>query len=402
MTALFDPARHEPITSAPWREGVARAAIERIATASFDAFDPELGWPCHPLDEPPQPDQRFHMLYFGSGGVIWALEHLARIGAVDRRVDFAPFVAGIVERNRATTEAWGDGTASFPMGDSGLLLLRWTFGPDAALEERLHEVVRGNLCHSTREALWGSPGSVLAAVHLAEATGQERWRDLVREAVRILHDEMEVDADTGTWIWVQDLYGRRVRYLGAGHGFAGNIYPALRAAPLLDAGAVRLFEMRALQTLQATALHDGDAINWHAFVDPAVTRDRFPLVQDCHGAPGIVCRLAAAPRSAEWDALLLAAGELVWRAGPLVKGASICHGTAGSALACLKLARRSGNERWLHRARALAMHGIEQVERHRAQYGMGRHALWTGDLGLACVLWQCIIGGDAFPTLDVF
>jgi hypothetical protein len=42
------------------------------------------------------------------------------------------------------------------------------------------------------------------------------------------------------------------------------------------------------------------------------------------------------------------------------------------------------------------------VEQHRAQYGMGRHALWTGDLGLACVLWQCIIGGDAFPTLDVF
>jgi hypothetical protein len=125
-------------------------------------------------------------------------------------------------------------------------------------------------------------------------------------------------------------------------------------------------------------------------------------VQDCHGAPGIVCRLATAPRTAAWDTLLAEAGELTWRAGPLSKGASLCHGTAGSALALLKLWRRSGDAMWLDRARALAMHAIGQVERHRAQFGIGRHALWTGDLGLACVLWDCVAGDDVFPTLDVF
>jgi hypothetical protein len=28
--------------------------------------------------------------------------------------------------------------------------------------------------------------------------------------------------------------------------------------------------------------------------------------------------------------------------------------------------------------------------------------LWTGDLGVACVLWNCIVEGDRFPTLDHF
>jgi hypothetical protein len=68
----------------------------------------------------------------------------------------------------------------------------------------------------------------------------------------------------------------------------------------------------------------------------------------------------------------------------------------------LKLWRRSGEPVWLDRARALAMHGCGQVERHRVEYGQGRHSLWTGDLGLACLLWNCIVGTDAFPTLDVF
>jgi hypothetical protein len=123
-------------------------------------------------------------------------------------------------------------------------------------------------------------------------------------------------------------------------------------------------------------------------------------VQDCHGAPGIVCRVAGA-RSAP-DDLLRAAGELTWHAGPLAKGPSLCHGTAGSAMACLKLWRRLGDPLWLERARRLAMHAAEQVEAARTHHGQGRHSLWTGDLGVACTLWSCVRGDDHFPTLDVF
>ena len=68
----------------------------------------------------------------------------------------------------------------------------------------------------------------------------------------------------------------------------------------------------------------------------------------------------------------------------------------------LKLYRRTGAIRWLERARAFAMHAIEQSERHAKHYGQLRCSLWTGDLGLAVYLWDCIQGQAKFPTMDVF
>lgn len=402
-TALFDPARHEPLTSTPWRESLARDAIRRIADSAAAEFDQASGWRVHPLDDPKSPDEQQHSLYIGSGGAIWALEHLARVGAIDAVPGFEPFVAGLVERNRADLVDSPHGHASYLLGDAGLLLLQWTFTHDEACADRLFDAVQGNLRNPVREALWGSPGTVLAAIHMAEATGQTRWHGLVREAVQIIVGEMEPDPNAGgAWVWVQDLYGRRRAMLGAGHGFVGNVYPALRAATMLDPRLVSDLMDRALRTLQVTALRHDGAINWHPVVDtPAALAGRIPLVHDCHGAPGVVCRLAGAPRSPAWDELLLGAGELVWRAGPLAKGASLCHGTAGSGMAMLKLWRRSGNELWLRRARALAMHTAEQIERLRVVHGQGRQTLWTGDLGAACFLWNCVVGDDAYPTLDV-
>lgn len=403
MTGLFDPARHEALSGSAFDEDAARAAITRIVASALAEFDGEQGWSAHPLDDPDFPDQRFHNLYFGAGGVIWALQWLQRAGAVGALPDFSGLVAQLVERNRPFLADSQHGSASTLMGEVGLDMLHWRQRPDAALAQRLHDNIRVNLHNPAREALWGNPGTVLAAIHLAEATGESRWQELVRDSAEALLAEMEIDADTGTWIWVQNLYGRPpVRYLGAGHGFAGNVYPFLRGAALLPAAQVALVAERALASLLATVLRADGGANWHPRIDPVGAVGKLPPVQDCHGAPGILCRLAAAPRTPAWDQLLLQAGELTWFAGPLAKGASICHGTAGSALAMLKLWRRSGDPAWLARARALAMHAFGQVERHRAEYGVGRQSLWTGDLGLACVLWNCVTGADSFPTLDVF
>lgn len=403
MTPLFDPARHEPLNAPAWSEAAARDAVQDIADEAFRAFDPALGWPAHPRDDPSTPEERFHEIYFGSGGVIWALEHLARGGAVARQHDFLPFVAGIVARNRARIGEPQHGTQSFLIGDAGLLMLHWSLDPGEAVAAQLMQVVRSNLRNTALEQLWGSPGTLLAAIFMAEATGRAEWIDLLREGVQILWQQMEThDEAGGHWLWVQDLYGRRYPMLGAGHGLAGNVFPALRGAAFLDPALVQGYAGRALQTLQATALRDAGRINWHPMVAAAdKANGKLPLVQDCHGAPGIVCRLAGAPRSAAWDELLLGAGELTWHAGPLTKGVAFCHGTAGSAMALLKLWRRTGDARWLDRARAMAMHALGQSEADRGQYGRRRYSLWTGDLGLACVLWACVQGSDGFPTLDV-
>jgi len=90
----------------------------------------------------------------------------------------------------------------------------------------------------------------------------------------------------------------------------------------------------------------------------------------------------------------------VWNAGPLSKGAGLCHGTAGNGYALLKLHRRTGDPIWLERARSFAMHAIEQSRQMRERYGSGRYTLWTGDPGVAVYAWHCLTGADALPGLD--
>lgn len=400
---LFEPERHEPLGAVPWEEGVVRAAIRRMADDALAHFDPHDGWPVHPLDEPDSPTERRAMLYFGSGGVIWALQCLRDLGAVDFGRDFTDTVVALPAANRAATEGWGPAmTKSYLMGDAGLLLLQWRFTHDTTIADRLFAVVESNIDHPSREALWGSPGTMLAALHMAGASGEPRWRELFVRAVQALFDQMMFEPALGAWIWVQDLYGKRRRFLGAGHGFAGNVYPALRGAALLPAGLRDAMTERALQTLQASATRERDRINWLPAYDPDGLLPTKWLVQDCHGAPGVICRTADAPVSDAWDQILGPAGELTWRAGPLTKGPGLCHGTAGNGYALLKLFKRTGRPLWLERARAFAMHAIAQVERERARQGAGRFSLWTGDLGVALFAWDCIGGSADFPTLDVF
>jgi hypothetical protein len=195
---------------------------------------------------------------------------------------------------------------------------------------------------------------------------------------------------------MQPIYG--VRYLGAAHGFAGNAGVIVRGLDLLDDASRRRWSQALVETMQRTALRDGELANWPTVAD-RLRRSPPTLVQWCHGAPGMIAGVAALPEP-ELDTLLGAAGELVWVAGPLEKGASLCHGTAGNGFAFLKLYRRSGDARWLERARAFAMHAMAQSDRHAQRYGQRRHSLWTGDPGVALYVVACIDGNDALPLVD--
>ena len=402
MPSLYDPARHEPLGTTPWSEAAARAAVARITDDALRVFTPEGLWPAHPLDDPDPPDTRKLALYHGAGGLIWALQHLRRAGAIEGAVDFTATIATLADRNHAVIASRNNAHGSYLLGDTGLLLLHWQATRDAAIAGRLFATIEANLHHKALEALWGSPGSLIATLHMAEATSEPRWRDQLERGLRILLDAMVFDEGPGAWLWVQDLYGRQTRYLGAGHGFAGNVFPALRGAGLLPESLVASYAERALQTLTATAVRNRDGINWPPQHDPSGEPPKKWLMQDCHGAPGILCRVADAPHTAAWDALLRGAAEATWQAGPLEKGVGLCHGTAGNGYALLKQWQRSGDAIWLERARAFAMHAIEQVERFAERTGQSRHSLWTGDIGVALFVWACIDGDARYPTLDVF
>ena len=71
-------------------------------------------------------------------------------------------------------------------------------------------------------------------------------------------------------------------------------------------------------------------------------------------------------------------------------------------LRAAELFDRTGDEAWLERARRFATHAAGQVEADRRRYGRGRHTLWTGDLGAAIFLRQCLAGASGLPAIELW
>jgi lantibiotic modifying enzyme len=237
-----------------------------------------------------------------------------------------------------------------------------------------------------------------AALTMHEWTGEARWAELFRADAGDLWHALLPISEAPCRMWTQDLWGRKQKMTGAGHGFAGNASALIRGRALLPTTTWAQWADAIIETAYATAQREGPLANWVPEVPPAHMPPKF-LVQWCHGAPGMVTSLARLP-DARLDELIAAAAELTWVAGPLEKGAGLCHGTAGNGYAFLKLLARTHDERWLERARAFAMHAMAQCDRMAIEHGQRRHSLWTGDAGVALYAWSCIEGDDALPNLD--
>ncbi len=396
---LFDPASHEPLLDRPWNESQARSSIAAIVAEAESAFDEQSLWPAHPLDEDGEPLPPLASLYIGASGVVWALDELERLGTAELRRNWAPTAVALHERYVSDPdfghELGLDGPApSLLMGESGILLVAHRLAPSHWQEERLLACIRANVANPFWELMWGSPGTMLAAQVMHERTGAEPWAEAWRESADELWQEWRDE------VWVQNLYGKVVRVLGPAHGFVGNVY-ALARGQLLDEDRRTELERRAVAAAARHAQRADGLVQW----PPAITPGKSDEIrtQWCHGAPGIVASLAMiAPRDEQLTELLIAGGELTWRAGPLAKGPGLCHGTAGNGYAFLKLFERTGNELWLDRARAFAMHAAAQVERARSAHGRGRFTLWTGDLGTALYLRSSIEADAAMPMIDNF
>ena len=218
------------------------------------------------------------------------------------------------------------------------------------------------------------------------------WARLFRAGATELFAALENVSEPPCRLWTQDLYGARTRFVGAVHGFAGNVVPVLRGRQLLSAEEQSQWS----RCVRETIARDGAA--WERLGELAVEcrtpePDRpVPLVQHCHGAPGIVNCLAAAPDPA-LDELLIAAGELTWAAGPLAKGANLCHGTAGNGYAFLKLFGRTQDVLWLERARAFAC-----TRSRRANEICWNSAVVATRFGLEIWVWRSFCGPASRPT----
>ena len=400
---LYNPARHEELQPMDWDEDRVRETIKRIVGDTESRFDPDRYWPLHPLDANgnEDPGQLTTPLYFGACGVIWALHYLQALGAAQLSRSYVDDIDALLIRNRAWLgPSASDERGSYLMGDTPILMLAYGHKPTADLADNLAALIAGNADNPARELMWGSPGTLLAALFLHERTGEARWAELFRHTAARLWSQLRWSPELACHYWTQDLYGQQSTYLDAVHGFVATASPLIRGRHLLGADTWTAWERCIVNTVERTAIRDGAAASWHAqLLTPNGTPPQ--LMQFCHGAPGFVVCLADLPGTA-LDALLLAAGEAAWSAGPLVKGSNLCHGTGGNGYAFLKLYQRSGDPKWLARARAFAMHAIAQTEADALRHAQMRYSLWTGDPGIAIYLWDCLNERAAFPTLDVF
>jgi hypothetical protein len=403
LDMLHDPARHEPLASAPWDEAAVRAAIERIVCGAEAGFVEGHGWPAHPRDVDVSADPLAaaqHSLYFGSAGMVWALQHLRDTGAAALRRDYGGILDELLALNRAQLGDEPADRRSWLFGDTPILLMRYARRPSEEGAATIAATIAANEDHPARELMWGAPGTLLAALFLHEREGGERWATLVRRGARTLLGQLAWSDEHRCAAWPQRLYGRAGCYLDAVHGFVATASVLLRALALLEPAEQERCREVVENTIRRTAIVEDGGATWPTELgeDPRIWKR---LMQFCHGAPGFVVCLARLPGTAT-DELLAAAGEATWRAGPLRKGSNLCHGTAGNGYAFLVLHARTGEARWLERARAFAMHAIAQCDAEAEAVGRPRHSLWTGDIGLALYLRDCLRARAEFPTLDVF
>jgi hypothetical protein len=385
---------------------VARDALSEIVAETSERYDQQQFWPVHVRDEA---SGVLKGLWFGAAGVVWALHYLSECGAAPAQVDCADAMARVHAKFVAEEDP-KIYAGSFLMGEIGILLVRWRITHERPVADGLFQILQLSAEQTTDELMWGTPGGALAASFMWEWTGEERWRLIFLRKLDELWSRWKYRREHKGFFWRQRLFRPEpLIWLGPVHGFAGNACVLMRAASWMPQERREEMYDRIAEAIKATAHIENGLANWRALAD-APRGERFQLddapwlVQWCHGAPGTLGAISAFPyaRDSEMESLFAAGGDLTLTAGPLTKGPNLCHGTGGNGILFLKLYQRTGEEKWLQRARAFAMHGIDQYRRLKAQYRQGWFSLWTGDLGFAVYLWQCIVKESGFPTMDFF
>jgi len=392
---LYSPEAFEPLVDEPFDEQRVRAAIRAIVADTDDAYDAERLWPANEWDA-------WHMsvpltdLYAGAPGIVWALDALRRGGYAEPRTDLAAALDRALEL-RDEKPGFMEGIelpsppdASLLAGKAGMLLVACRVAPSADRADALFELARENTANEALELMWGAPGTMLAAHVLHEWTGEERWADVRRESAEALITDRDEDG-----LWMQRLHGKTRRFLGPVHGFVGNVHALL----LVGGEWSEQLPREAAAVLAREAVVADGLATWPAIAGGSLEGgDGVIRLQWCHGAPGMV---SAAANYLD-EELLLAGAELTWQAGGHgdEKGHGLCHGTAGNGFALLKTFARTGDERWLERARRFAVHALLQAERRRAELGVGRYSLFTGDIGTAFFAAACLEADARFPIVD--
>jgi hypothetical protein len=368
---LYEPSAFEQLTDERWDEARVRNQIAALVADADAAFDPETLWPAHEWDGY-KAALPLKNLYLGAAGVVFAFDNLRRRGLAETALDLPAVALLALERWRAEPDYMVGEVLPEPSesglltGETGILLVACKLGH--GLEDELRTRIGGNLANEAEDLMWGTPGTLIAAVAMG-------WDDLARESADALASRRDPDG-----LWTQQLWGTSFRGVGTVHGLAGNVGALLQ----VDDSRNESLRAESAAALSRAATWEDGLANWSSE----------GKLQWCTGAPGIV----SAARDYLDEELLLAGAELVWRAGPpgAEKGHGICHGTAGNGFALLGAFERTQDELWLERARRFAVHALGQ-----AADMPGRYSLFTGGVGTALFAAACIDADARSPVLEL-
>ncbi|KAK9364912.1 hypothetical protein V1509DRAFT_451565 [Lipomyces kononenkoae] len=212
------------------------------------------------------------------------------------------------------------------------------------------------------EVLYGRAGLLWAILnirtHVIDATTRESLLP-VFEAVQKLVDAIIRDGVQGSrdfierygeenafplmWMLHDGYYG-----LGAVHGITGIMTVVLGCRPeeLYDGASRNYLPLIANTITSICRLCIANNGHLPTSIPFRSSSRSSPLVQICHGSPGILLLLACARINRhltsdfwqpEWDEAVRLATERTWEEGLLSKGGSLCHGMAGNAWPLLLL-----------------------------------------------------------------
>jgi hypothetical protein len=406
---LFEPELHEPLKKIHWSVDAAKETIHAIVQSAINAFQQHDLWPVHPdLQATYHTQKPLTGLWMGAAGSIWAIARLQQFNPTIPHYDFRAFMPSLRAKQ---AESLSELNKQFPcdikspgylLGYTGIDLVHWQLTQNPAILKTLATEIKNNIENPANELMWAAPGTMLTAWFLYQKTAEQRWAKLFQDSAEYLFATWRYHSEKQLHIWGQDMYGAKWEFLGLVHGFAGNVAVLLQGFDLLNKNQQQQLIERAQHTFLQTAQINETHANWKPCLGEAWPGgDKF-FLQLCHGAPSMVIGLAKLWPSMNNQAkeIFLKAATLIWDAGPLKKPWGLCHGTAGNGYAFLKSYQLTGDSIWLSRARAFAMHAIDQSQAMTQQYGCIRPDNWCGDLGLALYLQDCIDERADFPLLD--
>jgi hypothetical protein len=99
---------------------------------SEDALPGSDWWPVHPLDFQEGDPAVWHGIYMGAAGVVWALDHLARAGLHEPRLDYARPADEVLESYLSRPEFDGPLSSAWN-GEGGIAFARVAVGADGGV-----------------------------------------------------------------------------------------------------------------------------------------------------------------------------------------------------------------------------------------------------------------------------